>query len=215
MSGRRWTASSAHYIRAEIAKIAHLHRVQDLGQRLPPRHLVDQAGQDAGRSEGLQGARAGRAAADLAVHGARRRPTPINFNEVYTALQTKVVEGQENPLAIIARRGSTRSEELQPDGPCLGRVLGPRQPQGDGALAQGRPGDHPREIDKSATDQRADIAALSVSLRPTSGQGRADDRARQEGIQGRAGQGHVLQGLRAKFGDEAWKLLQDSVGNLG
>ena len=35
-------------------------------------------------------------------------PTPINFNEVYTALQTKVVEGQENPLAIIAARGSMR-----------------------------------------------------------------------------------------------------------
>jgi len=29
-------------------------------------------------------------------------PTSINFNEVYSALQTKVVEGQENPLAIIA-----------------------------------------------------------------------------------------------------------------
>ncbi len=29
-------------------------------------------------------------------------PTPINFNEVYTSLQTKVVEGQENPLPIIA-----------------------------------------------------------------------------------------------------------------
>ncbi|MDE2298805.1 MAG: TRAP transporter substrate-binding protein, partial [Burkholderiales bacterium] len=29
-------------------------------------------------------------------------PTPINFNEVYSALQTKLVEGQENPLAIIS-----------------------------------------------------------------------------------------------------------------
>ena len=28
-------------------------------------------------------------------------PTPINFNEVYSALQTKVVEGQENPLSLI------------------------------------------------------------------------------------------------------------------
>jgi TRAP-type C4-dicarboxylate transport system substrate-binding protein len=29
-------------------------------------------------------------------------PTPINFNELYSALQTKVVDGQENPLAVIA-----------------------------------------------------------------------------------------------------------------
>src|SRR5574338_1013016 len=29
-------------------------------------------------------------------------PAPINFNELYSALQTKVVEGQENPLPIIA-----------------------------------------------------------------------------------------------------------------
>ena len=28
-------------------------------------------------------------------------PTPINFNEVYTALQTKVVDGQETPLVTI------------------------------------------------------------------------------------------------------------------
>lgn len=29
-------------------------------------------------------------------------PASINFNEVYSSLQTKVVEGQENPLAIIS-----------------------------------------------------------------------------------------------------------------
>ena len=29
-------------------------------------------------------------------------PTTINFNEVYSALQTKIVDGQENPLALIS-----------------------------------------------------------------------------------------------------------------
>ena len=29
-------------------------------------------------------------------------PASINFSEVYSALQTKIVEGQENPLAIIS-----------------------------------------------------------------------------------------------------------------
>ena len=28
-------------------------------------------------------------------------PTPINFGEVYSALQTGVVDGQENPLVLI------------------------------------------------------------------------------------------------------------------
>jgi TRAP-type C4-dicarboxylate transport system substrate-binding protein len=29
-------------------------------------------------------------------------PASINFGEVYSALQSKIVEGQENPLAIIS-----------------------------------------------------------------------------------------------------------------
>ncbi|MBV8526135.1 MAG: TRAP transporter substrate-binding protein [Acetobacteraceae bacterium] len=28
-------------------------------------------------------------------------PTPISFNEVYSALQTKMVQGQENPLVVV------------------------------------------------------------------------------------------------------------------
>ena len=37
-------------------------------------------------------------------------PAPINFNELYSALQTKVVEGQENPSPIIY---TTRLYEVQ------------------------------------------------------------------------------------------------------
>ncbi len=46
-------------------------------------------------------------------------PAPINFNELYSALQTKVVEGQENPLAIIA---TTRLYEVQKSCSLTGHV---------------------------------------------------------------------------------------------
>ena len=35
-------------------------------------------------------------------------PATINFNEVYSSLQTKIVDGQENPLAIISTANCTR-----------------------------------------------------------------------------------------------------------
>ena len=46
-------------------------------------------------------------------------PAPINFNELYSALQTKVVEGQENPLAIIA---TARLYEVQKSCSLTGHV---------------------------------------------------------------------------------------------
>ena len=46
-------------------------------------------------------------------------PTPINFNELYSALQTKIVEGQENPLAIIA---TTKLYEVQKSLSMTGHV---------------------------------------------------------------------------------------------
>src|SRR3954465_1200809 len=46
-------------------------------------------------------------------------PSPINFNELYSALQTKVVDGQENPLPIIA---TTRLYEVQKSCSLTGHV---------------------------------------------------------------------------------------------
>ena len=51
-------------------------------------------------------------------------PAPINFNELYSSLQTKVVEGQENPLADHRHHPALRGAEvLQHDRPRLGRLL--------------------------------------------------------------------------------------------
>ena len=56
-------------------------------------------------------------------------PISINFSEVYSALQTKIAEGQENPLSLIADRQAVRGAEIRlDDQPHVGRVLDAGQP---------------------------------------------------------------------------------------
>ena len=56
-------------------------------------------------------------------------PASINFNEVYSALQTKIVDGQENPLAHHLHGQALRGAEiLLDDQPHVGRLLVPGQP---------------------------------------------------------------------------------------
>ena len=144
-------------------------------------------------------------------------PTPINFNEVYSALQTKLVEGQENPLAIIS---SARLYEVQKYCSLTNHVWDAYWILGNRKAMERLPKDVQeivrRELDKAATEERADIAALSVSLRTdlaTKGVQmiEPDKKAFKDAL----AKGTFYKDLRAKFGDEAWKLLQDSVGTLG
>ena len=41
-------------------------------------------------------------------------PTTMNFAEVYTSLQTHVIDGQENPLSIVDRSNSTKCRNTSP-----------------------------------------------------------------------------------------------------
>jgi len=144
-------------------------------------------------------------------------PTPINFNELYSALQTKLVEGQENPLAIIS---TARLYEVQKFCSLTNHVWDAYWILGNRKAMERLPKDIQEivrhELDKAATDERADIAALSVSLRTdlaTKGVQiiEPDKKAFKDAL----AKGSFYKDLRAKFGDEAWKLLQDSVGTLG
>lgn len=143
-------------------------------------------------------------------------PTPINFNELYSALQTKIVEGQENPLPIIA---TARLYEVQKYCSLTSHVwdgywvLGNRRAWNN--LPEDLRGIVSKEFDQAATDERADIAKLAVSLRSA-----LSDKGIQFNEVDRSSFRNVLRGTsfypdwRAKYGDEAWKLLEDSVGAL-
>ena len=144
-------------------------------------------------------------------------PSPINFNEVYTALQTKVVEGQENPLAIIS---TARLYEVQKTCSLTGHVWDGYWVLGNKRAFQKLPSDVQqvitREIDKSAIDQRADVARLSSSLvsdLKAKGVGFID--VQQEDFRNKLASTGFYGEWKSKYGAAPWDLLEKVSGKLG
>src|ERR1700740_1414625 len=92
-------------------------------------------------------------------------PASINFNEVYSALQTKIVDGQENPLAIIS---TAKLYEVQ-------KYCSLTNHMWDGfwflanqraweALPEDVRGIVAKHINGAAVKERADVAELNASL---------------------------------------------------
>jgi tripartite ATP-independent transporter DctP family solute receptor len=143
-------------------------------------------------------------------------PTPINFNELYSALQTKLVEGQENPLPIIY---TAKLYEVQQNCSLTNHVW-----DGYWILANRRamlrlPQDIQeivrREFTRSGKEEREDIAQLSMSLKQdlaSKGMNFVDVNAAS--FRDKLRTTTFYKDWRAKFGDEAWRLLEDSVGPL-
>jgi tripartite ATP-independent transporter DctP family solute receptor len=92
-------------------------------------------------------------------------PTGINFSEVYSALQTKVVEGQENPLAII---DIAKLYEVQKYVSMTGHMWDGQWILANGKRWAGTPPDVQALITKHVTEavmkQRDDIRRLNNGL---------------------------------------------------
>jgi tripartite ATP-independent transporter DctP family solute receptor len=143
-------------------------------------------------------------------------PTPINFNELYTALQTKVVEGQENPLAIIA---TTRLYEVQKTCSLSGHVWDGYWILGNKRAFQRLPKDLQetvsRELDRSTTDQRADVAKLSDSLRQElSTKGMQFIEVDRESFRQALAKTNFYKDWKGKYGEQAWSHLEEFSGKL-
>ena len=143
-------------------------------------------------------------------------PTSINFSEVYSALQTKIVDGEENPLAII---DTAKLYEVQTycsltnhmwDGFWFlaNRRAFDKLPPGDQAIVA-------REVNRSALEERADVAALNAAL-----QGKLESAGlRFNAVDAGAFRDQLhsagfYKDWHAKFGDAAWQELEDAVGTL-
>ncbi|MGI4777373.1 MAG: TRAP transporter substrate-binding protein [Janthinobacterium lividum] len=143
-------------------------------------------------------------------------PTGINFNELYSSLQTRLVDAQENPLPIIE---SAKIYEVQKNCALTGHVW-----DGYWMLANRRGFESlptnlreivARNFDMGAMNQRADSEKLAVSLQQELGsKGLAFHRPPVEPFRAALRQGRFYLEWKAKFGDEAWAQLEAATGKL-
>ena len=143
-------------------------------------------------------------------------PASINFNEVYTALQTKVVDGQENPLAIIS---TAKLNEVQKycsltnhmwDGFWFlaNRRAWERLPEDVRAIMT-------KHINAAGVKERADVAALNASLQQElAGKGMVFNQPNPAPFRDKLRTAGFYAEWKGKYGDEAWATLEKYTGKL-
>jgi len=143
-------------------------------------------------------------------------PTSINFNEVYTALQTKVVDGQENPLAIIS---TAKLNEVQKycsltnhmwDGFWFlaNRRAWERLPEDVRAIVA-------KHVNAAGVKEREDVAKLNGNLQQElAAKGMVFNQPDPGAFRDKLRKAGFYSEWKGKYGDEAWALLERAVGTL-
>ncbi|HEX2654257.1 MAG TPA: TRAP transporter substrate-binding protein [Xanthobacteraceae bacterium] len=143
-------------------------------------------------------------------------PASINFAEVYSALQTKIVEGQENPLALISLG---KFYEVQ-------KYVSVTNHMWDGfwTLSNGRawaalPKDLQeivaRNINQAALKEREDVRKLNDTLRGELTQkGMIFNETSADKFRATLREAKFYAEWKEKYGAEAWAVLEKQVGAL-
>ena len=143
-------------------------------------------------------------------------PTTINFNEVYSALQTKIVDAQENPLAIIE---TAKLYEVQSYCSLTNHMW-----DGFWFLANKNSWDQlpkdiqtvvTRHINEAAVAERADVAALTKNLQEQlTSRGMKFNTVDAALFREKLKSAGFYDEWKKKFGNDAWATLEASVGSL-
>jgi TRAP-type transport system periplasmic protein len=143
-------------------------------------------------------------------------PASINFNEVYSALQTKIVDGQENPLAIIS---TAKLYEVQ-------KYCSLTNHMWDGfwflanrraweALPDDVRGIVANQINAAGLKEREDVAKLNATLQQDlAAKGLVFNRPDPVPFRDKLRAAGFYTEWKGKYGDDAWSLLEKSVGKL-
>ena len=143
-------------------------------------------------------------------------PTPLNFAEVYSALQSKVMDGQENPLAIIS---TAKLYEVQKYCSMTNHMWDGYWFMGNKKIFEGMPQDLQtivtRNVAEAAELQRAEVYKLNETLAADlKAKGMAFNNGNTDAFREKLRQSGFYKDWKAKFGDEAWNLLEKYVGKL-
>ena len=143
-------------------------------------------------------------------------PTGINFSEVYSALQTKVVEGQENPLAII---DIAKLYEVQKFCSMTGHMWDGQWILANGRRWAGLPADVQAVINKHVTSgvmkQRDDIRRLNNGLEAQlKAKGLTFNTPDVKSFRDALSKAGFYAEWRGKFGEEAMSKLEKYSGKL-
>jgi tripartite ATP-independent transporter DctP family solute receptor len=143
-------------------------------------------------------------------------PMSINFSEVYSALQTKVAEGQENPLSIIY---FAKLYEVQKYLSETNHMWDGFWFLANGKLWNGLPADVrdviAKNLNKSAIDQRADILKQNETFKANlTGKGMEFIKVDQKPFREKLQAAGFYKEWKGKYGDEAWSVLEKYTGPI-
>jgi tripartite ATP-independent transporter DctP family solute receptor len=143
-------------------------------------------------------------------------PAALSFSEVYTSLQTKVIDGQENALAVVQ---ASKLYEVQKYCSLSSHMWDGFWLLGNRAAWERIPADvRPiisRHLNEHALLQRQDVAKLNASLESKlKEEGLAFNQVDVDAFQKKLRDAGYYKAVKAKFGDEQWGLLEKVTGKL-
>jgi TRAP-type transport system periplasmic protein len=143
-------------------------------------------------------------------------PASINFSEVYSALQTKIVEGQENPLALIS---TAKLYEVQ-------KYCSMTNHMWDGfwflmnrrawaALPDDIKTIVAKNVNAAAVKERADTEKLNATVKEElAGKGLVFNQPDVAPFREKLRSAGFYNEWKGKYGEQAWALLEKAVGKL-
>jgi tripartite ATP-independent transporter DctP family solute receptor len=141
-------------------------------------------------------------------------PTSLQFSEVYTALQTKIVDAQENPLAIVQ---TAKLYEVQKYCSKTNHSWDGYHFVFNGRSWKALPDDLKliieRAFNESGLQQREDVAKLNGTLEADlASKGMIFNKAEPDSFRAQLQKSGFYKDWKAKFGEEIWALLEESAG---